>query len=610
MKLFLYITIFLALSTGPVFGQATDDITIIPKPASIEKGTGQFIITKHTGIVAKGTEAKQVAEIFNNFFYKKYGFTLKIINSGPSAGDAIALTVEPATGRQTEAYKLKVTAHAASITGQPQGVFYGAQSLLQLIHDDGKLSVAAVTIDDQPAFAYRGLMLDVGRHFFEVSEIKKILDAMASLKLNRFHWHLTDDQGWRLEIRKYPKLTSISAWRDSTIIGGYGDFKPFIYDGKRSGGFYTQEQAREVVKYAAERNIEVIPEIEMPGHCTAVLAAYPELGNDTGRYHVPGYWGVHHTIYNPGEPTFKFLEDVLTEVMAIFPGKYIHIGGDEVPKDEWKTSALAQQLIKDNHLKDEQELQSWFISRIEKFLNKNGRSLIGWDEILEGGLSQNATVMSWRGEQGGISAAQQGHNVIMSPGSHMYVDHTQSKDAQSEPLSIGGFLPLDVVYSYNPQPAVLTADQKKYILGVQANMWTEYVATDNKLEYMLFPRVAAVAEVGWTKSENKDYQAFCTRRLPVFLRNIEKAGVNYRIPEATVIIENNQQARGAKITITPFVADSKVYYTIDGHKADNTANLYTGPIATPDSRGRQLTLKYIIITPGNRTSNQFSVDIK
>ncbi len=611
MKQFLHVIIFLALSTGAAFGQTTDDLTIVPKPASIEKGTGQFIITKQTNIVAKGAEAKQVADVFNKFFYKKYGFALKISSSSQSAGDPIVLSVEPAAGHQTEVYKLKTTGHVVTIAGQRKGVFYGAQSLLQIIHEEGgRLTVPAVTIDDQPNFAYRGLMLDVGRHFFEVAEIKKILDVMAALKLNRFHWHLTDDQGWRLEIKKYPKLTSISAWRDSTIIGGYGDYKPFIYDGKRSGGFYTQEQAREVVKYAAERNIEVIPEIEMPGHCTAVLAAYPELGNDTGAYHVPGYWGVHHTIYNPGEPTFKFLEDVLTEVMAIFPSKYIHVGGDEVPKDEWKTSALAQQIIKDNHLKDEQELQSWFIDRIEKFLNKNGRSLIGWDEILEGGLSQNATVMSWRGEQGGISAAQQGHNVIMSPGSHMYVDHAQAKDAQTEPLSIGGFLPLDVVYSYNPLPAVLTDEQKKFVLGVQANMWTEYVATDNKLEYMLFPRVAALSEVGWTKPENKDYQAFSTKRLPVFLRNIEKADINYRIPEATVVIEKNQQAGGAKITITPFIADSKVYYTIDGHKADNTANLYTGPIVTPDTHGRPLTLRYVIITPGNRMSNQFSADIK
>ena len=601
--------ILLLLSGSIAFAQQTNEMSIIPKPASMEKGTGSFTITKHTSIIARGAGAEKVAGMFNYFLNKKYGFVLKINNTAIT--DAIVLNTALRIKLPDEAYQLNVTDHGINIAGERSGVFYGIQSLLQLIHENGRqLSVQSVTINDQPNFAYRGLMLDVGRHFFDIDEIKKILDVMASLKLNRFHWHLTDDQGWRLEIKEYPKLTSISAWRDSTIIGGYGDFKPFIYDGKKSGGFYTQDQAREVVKYAAERNIEVIPEIEMPGHSTAVLAAYPELGNDPGPYKVPGYWGVHYTIYNPGEPTFKFLEDVLTEVMAIFPSKYIHIGGDEVPKDEWKKSAIAQKIIQDNHLKDENELQSWFIGRIEKFLNQNGRNLVGWDEILEGGLSPNATVMSWRGEQGGIDAAKQGHNVIMSPGGYMYVDHAQAKDSKSEPLAIGGFLPLDVVYNYSPRPAVLTPDQQKYILGVQANMWTEYVATDNKLEYMLFPRVAALAEVGWTRSGNKDYKDFSENRLPEFLRNMERSGINYRIPEADIVINDDAQTARKKITITPFVAGSKVYYTIDGHKADNTANLYIDPIITPYTNGRQLTLNYIIVTAGNRVSNEFSVDIK
>ena len=601
--------IFLLLSGSMAFAQQTEDVSIIPKPASVEKGTGSFIISKRTNIVAKGADAEKVAGMFNYFLNKKYGFVLKINNTVTT--DAIVLNTTSRVKLPDEAYQLKITNHSINISGECSGVFYGVQSLLQLIHETGKeLSVPAVTINDAPNFAYRGLMLDVARHFFDIDEIKKILDVMASLKLNRFHWHLTDDQGWRLEIKKYPKLTSISAWRDSSIIGGYGDFKPFIYDGKKSGGFYTQDQAREVVKYAADRNIVVIPEIEMPGHSTAVLAAYPELGNGTGPYKVAGYGGVFYTIYNPGEPTFKFLEDVLTEVMAIFPSKYIHIGGDEVPKDEWKNSPFAQQVIKDNHLKNENELQSWFIDRIEKFLNKNGRNLIGWDEILEGGLSPNATVMSWRGEQGGIDAAKLGHNVIMSPGGYMYLDHAQAKDNATEPLAIGGFLPLDVVYNYSPRPAALSPDQQKYIIGVQANTWTEYIPTNNKLEYMLFPRVAAVAEVGWTKSENKDYKDFSENRLPKFLKNIEESGVNYRIPEADVVITDGAQTGRKTITITPFVAGSKVYYTIDGHKADNTANLYSGPILTPYTNGRPLTLNYIIVTAGNRASNEFSVDIK
>lgn len=601
--------ILLVLSGNLCFAQQSNEVTIIPRPASVEKGTGSFTITNHTSLVAKGADAEKVAGMLNYFLNKKYGFVLKINNA--VSKDAIVLNTTSRTKLPSEAYQLKVTAQSISISGERGGVFYGVQSLLQLIRENGsQLSIPEVTINDQPNFAYRGLMLDVGRHFFGIDEIKKILDVMASVKLNRFHWHLTDDQGWRLEIKKYPKLTTISAWRDSTIIGGYGDFTPFIYDGKRSGGFYTQDEAREVVKYAAERNIEVIPEIEMPGHSTAVLAAYPELGNDPGPYKVPGYWGVHYTIYNPDEPTFKFLEDVLTEVMAIFPSKYIHIGGDEVPKDEWKKSAIAQKIIQENHLKNEDELQSWFISRIEQFLNKNGRNLIGWDEILEGGLSPNATVMSWRGEQGGIDAAKQGHNVIMSPGGYMYVDHAQAKDGKTEPLAIGGFLPLDVVYNYSPRPSALTPDQQKYILGVQANMWTEYVATDNKLEYMLFPRVAALAEVGWTSSENKDYKDFSENRLPSFLKNMERSGVNYRIPEADVVITDEAQSGRKTISITPFVADSKVYYTIDGHKADNTASLYTGPILTPYTNGRPLTLKYVIVTAGDRMSNEFSVDVK
>lgn len=604
-NLFLFALILFARTA---FAQQADEVTIVPKPASAEKGVGQFIINQHTSIIAKEPDAQKVAGMFNYFLRKKYGFTLNINNA--AAANAIVLNTSSAK-LPSESYQLKVTSKGVNIAGNRAGVFYGVQSLLQLIQQKStQLSVPVVSINDEPNFSYRGLMLDVGRHFFDASEIKKILDVMASLKLNTLHWHLTDDQGWRLEIKKYPKLTAISAWRDSTIIGGYGDFNPFIYDGKKSGGFYTQEQAREIVKYAAERNIEVIPEIEMPGHSTAVLAAYPELGNGTGPYKVPGYWGVHNTIYNPGEPTFQFLQDVLTEVMTIFPSKYIHIGGDEVPKDEWKTSALAQKIIHENKLKDEHELQSWFVNRIEKFLNKNGKSLIGWDEILEGGLTPNATVMSWRGEAGGIQAAKEGHNVIMSPNSNMYVDHAQAKDAKTEPLAIGGFLPLDVVYNYNPRPTALTTNQQKHILGVQANMWTEYVSTNNKLEYMLFPRAIALAEVGWTKTENKNYDDFVSKRLPVVLESIERSGVNYRIPEANVVITDDAATKRKRITITSFVADSKVYYTIDGHKADNTTDLYSGSILSPITNGRPLTLRYIIVTHENKTSNEFNVDIK
>jgi len=604
-----FITTILLLASVKAFAQQSDPSLIIPRPASQTVGQGVFTLNRQTPIVANGTDAQNVARLFNYFLNKKYGFTLKIADK--AAANAIVLKVIADDAEGKEGYQLDVNNHSVRISGDKGGAFYGCQSLLQLMHQSGReFTVPAIVINDKPRFAYRGLMLDVGRHFFSVDEIKRVLDMMAYLKMNRFHWHLTDDQGWRLEIKKYPKLTTISAWRDSTIIGSYGDNKPFVYDHERTGGGYTQEQAREIVKYAAARNIEVIPEIEMPGHSTAVLAAYPELGNDTTPYSVVGYWGVHRTIYKPSEQTFKFLEDVLTEVMDIFPSKYIHIGGDEVPKDEWKTSALAQQLIKDNHLKDEDELQSWFIKRIDRFLTAHGRNLIGWDEILEGGISPNATIMSWRGEEGGIQAAKLNHNVIMTPGGYMYLDHGQAADKTIEPLTIGGFLPLKTVYDYNPVPAVLSADQQKYILGVQGNLWTEYIATDNKLEYMLFPRAIAVAEVGWTQPELKDLDNFKQSRLPVMLKDIAQMGTNFRIPEADTVVNTNPKTNRKQITLMPLVAQSRIYYTIDGHKADNTGSLYKGPVTLPKmNAGQPAVLKYIVVTPDNRASAEYTIKV-
>ena len=604
------ITAVLLLAGTGALAQQPDPSVIIPRPASQSIGQGTFTVTRQTPIIASNADAENVARLFNYFLEKKYGFTLKVLSKS-AATNAIVLNVASVNTAGKEGYRLDVSSHSVKISGDKSGVFYGCQSFLQLMHQSGRaFSVPAITVNDQPRFAYRGLMLDAARHFFSIDEIKRVLDMMAYLKLNRLHWHLTDDQGWRLEIKKYPKLTTISAWRDSTIIGSYGDNKPFVYDVQRTGGFYTQEQARDIVKYAAARNIEVIPEIEMPGHSTAVLAAYPELGNDAAPYSVVGYWGVHKTIYNPGEPTFKFLQDVLTEVMDIFPSKYIHIGGDEVPKDEWKTSPLAQKLIKDNNLKNEDELQSWFIKRMEKFLNAHNRNLIGWDEILEGGLSPNATVMSWRGEKGGIQAAQENHDVIMSPGGPMYLDHAQSTDKSIEPLSIGGFLPLKTVYDYNPVPAALTADQQKYILGVQGNLWTEYIATNSKLEYMLFPRAIAVAEVGWTKFELKDLNNFKQSRLPVMLKDIEQIGINFRVPEADTVINIDPKSHKKQVTLISLVSQSRIYYTIDGHKVDNTANLYNGPVTLPKmNAGQPAVLKYIVVTPGNRASAEYTVKV-
>lgn len=586
-------------------------IPIIPKPLKVQTGQGNFALSKQTVILVPNADLKQNATLFNQWIEKRYGFKLPITTVDRQE-NIIRLAADTAAGQ--EAYHLQVANRTIQISGGNAGVFYGFQSLLQLIEkQNGTLFIPEITIQDKPEFGYRGIMIDVARHFFEIDELKKIIDVMAYFKFNRFHWHLTEDQGWRLEIKKYPKLTEIAAYRDSTILGQYYDFKPFVYDGKKHGGFYTQEEARDLVKYAADRKITIVPEIELPGHSTATLAAYPELGVKDTTYQVAGFWGVHPNIYAPKDVTVKFLEDVLTEVMDIFPSEFIHIGGDEVPKDHWEKSTEVQGFMKKNKLKDEHELQSYFIRRIEQFLNKNGRRLIGWDEILEGGLAPNATVMSWRGEKGGIAAARMGHDVIMTPNSHLYIDHYQAEDITTEPVAIGGFLPLEKVYSYYPRPDSLTADQQKHVLGVQANLWTEYIPTSNKLEYMLFPRALALSEVAWSAREQQNYQEFSEQRLPWRLQDLEAFNIQYRIPEAKTAFGKHEETGRNTLTITPFVANSTIYYTLDGHKADQNGTLYTGPIELPwftaQEKPKDFKLNYIIQTPGGRVSNQFSVPL-
>lgn len=611
--------------------QNHNKISVIPMPLEVNRVEGYFTLSAKNKIYIAAESAMEPVNLFNEFLKKRYNIDALGLDQ-MSSESSIRVFLD--TELESEEYQLHVDQYGVEIKGGESGVFYAFQTLLQLIEEnDGILQIPVIDIKDKPEFAYRGLMVDVSRHFRTLDEMKEIVDLMAHFKLNRLHWHLTDDQGWRLEIKKYPKLTQIAAWRDSTIIGQYGNFKPFIYDGKKHGGFYTQEQAKELVRYAAERKITIIPEIELPGHSSAVLVAYPEFGsyemingvplkgridskkengapyNNQISTSVPGFWGVHYNIFGPKKETFQFLEDVLTEVMAIFPSKYIHIGGDEVPKDHWITSEIAQKVIRENKLKDEHELQSHFIKRIETFLNKNGRNLIGWDEILEGGLAPNATVMSWRGEAGGIAAAKMGHDVIMTPNSHMYIDHGQGKQAE-EPLFICCYLPLEKVYSYHPRPEDLTPDQQKHILGVQANMWTEYVPSFAKMQYMVFPRLLALAEVAWMPKEKKDYDSFFSSRLPQRLAELEFHDVNFRIPEAK--IEFGEKEGRKSIQMTSSVAGGKIYYTYDGHKADRTAQLYQGEFLMPIPGKDQgpLTLKYIIVTPGNRESGMYSLVIE
>ena len=546
------------------------DLPLIPQPAQVERAAGAFTLTPRTLIVLSDPDdgmLRGVAAFAADAVREAVGRTATI-SAAPAAGarGVIALILDSQfPDSSAEAYHLRVRPDRVTITASaPAGLFYGVQTLRQLLSPEGPAAHAtlpAVDISDRPRFQYRGMHLDVGRHRFPVSFLKRYIDLLARYKFNTFHWHLTDDQGWRIEIRKYPRLTTVGAWRRETVVEKR--FDPYVGDGVPYGGFYTQDEVREIVAYAGRRHVTIIPEIEMPGHSKAALAAHPELACTPGPFEVRTAWGVDADVYCPTERTFTFLEDVLTEVMELFPSPYIHVGGDEVPKTRWQESPAAQEVVRREGLRDEHELQSWFIRRIEQFLLAHGRRLIGWDEILEGGLAPQATVMSWRGAAGGIAAAQQGHDAIMTPGSHLYFDYYQG-DPAFEPLAIGGFTPLDKVYAYEPIPDTLTAEQARHIIGAQANVWTEYIATPQQVEYMALPRMLALADVVWSPRESRDWETF-RRRLPSALGALDRAGVNYRIPHVegleTDRLTLTDHFTLALRTIRP---DAVIRYTTDG----------------------------------------------
>jgi hexosaminidase len=498
--------------TNSVFAQPqTTVLPIIPVPVKVEIHTGVFEFTSQTSIWLKSGVNPENLIFFNQYLKGLAGFNLS--PSGKKNGRAIVLQLDSVSILQPEGYRLTVDQTQVMITGHDDaGVFYGLQTLLQLLRKGiaGQVTAPATTITDYPRFGYRGMHLDVGRNLFPVTSIKKWIDMLALFKVNTFHWHLTDDQGWRIEIKKYPKLQTIAAYRAETIIG-HKRVEPHRFDAKPYGGYYTQEEVKSIVEYATERHITIIPEIEMPGHAQAALAAYPALGCTGGPYQTAIYWGVFEDVYCAGkEETFNFLEDVLDEVLPLFPAHYIHIGGDECPKTQWKSCPNCQTRIKAEKLKDEHELQSYFIQRMEKYLNAKGREIIGWDEILEGGLAPGATVMSWRGLEGGIAAAKMHHNVIMTPEKYVYLDYYQSL-YDGEQIAAGGYTPLDKVYAYEPIPEQLTAEEAGYIKGVQANVWSEYLNTPAKAEYMMFPRVFALAEIAWSPITARDYPGFLQR---------------------------------------------------------------------------------------------------
>lgn len=521
---------------------------IIPKPQEQTILEGQFVLDSKVGLQFE--DAFQVsADFLKGFVESDTLIQLKSENAKRTIAFIKDETIKP------EGYHLNISENSIEIKASSDaGAFYAVQSLRQLLpvsfengtFQEPKVAIQCLTIQDEPRFAYRGMHLDVCRHMFSVEFVKKYIDALAMLKMNTFHWHLTDDQGWRIEIKRYPKLQSLAAYRNGTIVGHHPGT---ANDNQKHGGFYTQDEVKEVVNYAAKKQITIIPEIEMPGHASAAIAAYPFLScfpkkpteipngmasqasvvqQKAGQIKlVQETWGVFDDIFCAGkDSTFVFLENVLDEVVGLFPSKYIHIGGDEAPKKHWEQCPNCQKRMKELGLKNEHELQSYFVTRIEKYLNAKGKQIIGWDEILEGGLAPNATVMSWRGESGAMEATEQQHQVILTPNDFCYFDHYQSKDTDKEPLAIGGFTPLEEVYNYNPVSKEMSKEQANYVLGAQGNVWTEYITTPEHVEYMVFPRIFAMSEIDWTLTEKKNYQDF-KGRTENFFKRLKAMNVNY-----------------------------------------------------------------------------------
>jgi hexosaminidase len=517
--------------------QEVREPALVPRPQKVEGRPGAFSLTRES-VIRTDRSTEDVGRLLADALAPSTGYALRVTTRTPKTepDGAVSLLTDPALTRLgPEGYTLEVTpAHVAVRALTAAGVFYGTETLRQLLppgiyarvaDPTAVWTVPGVAIEDGPRFRWRGAMMDTSRHFMPKAFIEQFIDLLAMHKLNVFHWHLTDDQGWRIEIKKYPKLATIGGWRTETRLGHEGPNSGF--DGMPHGGFYTQQDIREVVQYARRRFVTIVPEIEMPGHAQAAIAAYPELGNTREPVEVGTVWGVSKNIFNANEATIQFLQHVLDEVVKLFPGPFIHIGGDEAAKDQWRTSPAAQARIAALGLKDELELQSYFIGRMDAFLTKKGRRLVGWDEILEGGLAPGATVMSWRGTAGAIAAAQAGHDVVMSPTGYAYFDAYQSADTASEPLAIGGFLPLDKVYSFEPVPTALSDDQAGHVLGAQGNIWTEYIPTPEHFEYMAFPRLLALAEVVWTAKNRRDLASFLDR-MDIEEQRLRALGVNFR----------------------------------------------------------------------------------
>ena len=579
--------------------------SLVPCPVSLVPGTGNFHFSAKTSFAVENEgQAEQVRQ-FTGLLTRAAGFTPRI-KVDSRKGDVCLVT--DAT-LKSEAYKLEITTKKITIRASDlQGFYYALQSIRQLlpsaieseqVTENVDWTVPALTITDQPRFGYRGLLVDVARFFSPKENLLRIIDCMAMLKLNKLHLHLVDDNGWRIEIKKYPKLTEIGSQRSRTVIGRNTQ----EYDNTPYGGFYTQEEAKEIVKYAQERYITIIPEVDLPGHMLAALAAYPEMGCTGGPYEVCPRWGVFEDVLCIGnDKTMQFLEDVMSEIIEIFPSEYVHIGGDEAPRTRWEKCPKCQARIKAEGLKAdkkhtaEDRLQSYCMTRIEKFLNSKGRRIIGWDEILEGDVAPNATVMSWRGASGGIEAAQMGHDVIMTPNTYCYFDYYQTADTKDEPLGIGGYVPIEKVYSLDPT-FDLNEEQKKHIIGAQANLWTEYITTTEHVEYMVLPRMAALAEVQWTQPEKKDFKDF-TKRLARLMKFYQRDGFNYAKHVFDLKVDFTPDvAKKAVVVTLSTIDDAPIYYTLDGTEPTTASLKYTEPVAITETADFQA----VVIRPEEKS---------
>lgn len=586
------------------------DYEIIPKPLDVNsKGDASFLLKDGVAVIYPENNQKMQdnAEFLVDYVEKQTGVKLTS-HAGMPVDGAICLTLD-LSDDNAEAYKLIVNDKRVCISGASEaGVFYGIQTLRKSlpVAQDINVNLSAVEIYDKPRFAYRGAMLDVARHFYTVDEVKTFIDMLALHNINRFHWHLTDDQGWRIEIKKYPKLMSVASERKETVVGRWYSG---IYDGKPYGGYYTQDELRDVIDYAAKRHITIIPEVDLPGHMQAALTAYPELGCTGGPYEVRTIWGVSQDVLCVGNDfTLQFVKDVLSEVADIFPSEYIHIGGDECPKVRWEKCPKCQERIKSLGLKSdakhtkEQRLQSYMIQEAAKYLKEKGKRIIGWTEILEGGLVPDATLMSWIGESGGIEAARQHHDVIMTPNTYLYFDYYQSKKVEDEPLAIGGYLPIEKTYNYEPMPKELTKEEQQYIKGVQANLWTEYIPVFSQVQYMVLPRLGAAAEVQWTDPSKKDYKDFL-RRVPHLVAVYDCYGWNYATHVYDVNVDMKADTVNHVLNVQlSTMADDPIYYTLDGQDPTEKSLKYTKPFTIDQS----VVLKTMAVHP-DRTS-KISVD--